>query len=97
MDEARLAKFLAAVAAATEDAVLGQELSMDEMEANAGGIKNPPKDYDCTSYEYRKIYEGGFPNCAATVEKDSWCGTNDACYGSAIAYLGMKACGRAWN
>lgn len=37
VDEGRFTEFIRALAAAQEDAVLGQELSTDEMDAVAGG------------------------------------------------------------
>lgn len=44
----------------------------------------------------RNIYEGEFPNCAATVEGGSWCWNNDACEKFAVIYT-MHSCGRAWK
>ena len=41
----------------------GKELSLDELETVSGG------------YDRNWPYDG----CAATVEPDSWCGSNDAC------------------
>ena len=41
VDEGMFAAFMQALAAQTEDAVLGQELSVDEMEAAAGGNACP--------------------------------------------------------
>ena len=38
-----------------------------------------------------------FPNCAATVEENSWCASNDACYLSAVVYIGMNKCSKAWE
>ena len=57
---------------------------------------------NCENIHYRDIYKGGFPNCAATVEDGSWCGTNDACSNNAIKYKGMENCfanycNKAWK
>ena len=41
VDEGKFTEFMRAFAAQTEDAVLGQELSVDEMEAAAGGNACP--------------------------------------------------------
>ena len=54
-------------------------------------------DNHCTGYWIRFIYEGSFPNCAATVEDGSWCGKNDACYGGQVNYKDMKECHKAWR
>ena len=116
VDEGKFAEFMQALAAQTEDAVLGQELSVDEMEAAAGGnacpqgqnvVTSPVNDgnrcsltqqANCYHEEKRSIYSGGFPNCAATVENGSWCGTNDACHTSnAIRYTGLTDCTKAWK
>lgn len=57
---------------------------------------------NCVNSFYRDIYQGGFPNCAATVEDGSWCGTNDACVSTAVHYKGMEECSfsdcsKAWK
>ena len=46
----------------------------------------------CVEIWQRNIYEGGFPNCAATVGDGSQCRTNDACYDDAVKYTGMDEC-----
>ena len=108
VDEDRFTEFLKAFAAQTEDSVLGQELSADEMEAVAGGQNTGSNSNDgyscsktqqanCTREEKRSIYRGAFPNCAATVEDGSWCTTNDACVKVAIDYQDMNDCGKAWR
>ncbi len=98
---------------AREDEVFDQELSLDDLDAAAGGIDcgdlsrilpwqlddqwDADKD-NCTRDHYRQVYGGsGFPNCAATVEDGSWCGTNDACKKNAIEYKGMGDCSKAWR
>ena len=100
VDEGKFTEFLTALAAEQEDAVLGQELSPDEMDV-AGGLRGAMSvtlpASDCISYSSRNIYDGGFPNCAATVEDGSWCGSNDACYSKGIKYVDMKDCGKAWR
>ena len=105
VDEGRFTEFMQALAAQTEDAVLGQELSVDEMDEAAGGGACPHQQHkdiynanQCTSAIKRWIYKRKFPNCAATVEEGSWCGSNDACYSSnAVSYTGMDKCNRAWK
>ena len=105
LDSGKLAEFLKAVAAEREEAVLGQELSPDEMEAMTGGIAgvrdgadcDHPQSINCYSWETRYIYEKSFPNCAATVEDGSFCDTNDACYTVAVTYVGKKDCAKAWR
>ena len=53
---------------------------------------------NCILEEHRSIYNGGFPNCAATVEDGSWCSSNDACHTSnAIRYTGLTDCSKAWK
>lgn len=87
-----------------EEGVFGQELSMDDLDAAAGGdfsyaTKSEYNRDNCSSVHYRLLYGGGgFPNCAATVGRDSCCIDNDACYGNAVAYVDMKTdCGRSWE
>ena len=96
---------------AKENEVFNQELSIDDLDAAAGGEYNElgkalfgaeKHDDDienCVEDHRRQIYGGGgFPNCAATVEDGSHCGTNDACYGSAIVYKGTgSSCPKAWK
>ena len=88
--------------------VLEQEISADELDAVAGGSWwASEKDADqnnCIQNHERYIYGGnGFPNCAATVEDGSHCGTNDACYSDAVEYHGFKGgcsvidCKKAWE
>ena len=92
VNEGRFAEFMRAVAAQTEDAVLAQELSPDEMAGAAGGIST-----DCTQAFERDLYEGGFPNCAHTVEDGSWCDLTDACYAFSVAYCNRQDCAKAWK
>ena len=93
----------------TEDKVFDQELSMDELASVSGGSEpNLSEDYwHCSDSNRRDIYgrywkDGeyqidGFPHCTATVEDESWCFTNDACYLAAVCYDGMKNCSKAWR
>ena len=94
-----------------EEQVFKQAFDDDELETVAGGDgtgtcgKEALKarelfgiDSDtnhCVNMQNRDIYEGGFPNCAATVEDRSWCGTNDACHTTAVDYKGMTDCSKA--
>ena len=82
--------------------ILDQEIALDQLDAVAGGLGDESED-NCRRDHSRNIYGGkGFPNCANTVEDESWCYDNDACYGAAIAYTGMEGCGgidchKAWR
>ena len=93
---------------ANEDEVFDQELSMEDLDAAAGGAVdcNEPSACgdasrsSCARNHYRNIYGGGgFPNCAATVEDGSWCSDNDACYECAIEYknISSSSCDKAWR
>jgi len=95
---------------AQEAEVFDQKLSMDELDAAAGGKYsyvgqvlwgNGEPDADpnnCTEDHKRPMYGGGgFPNCAATVEDGSHCATNDACYSGAVSYQGLNDCAKAWR
>ena len=84
----------------SEKEVFEQKVSEEELNSVAGGDDCGRTAYDhnvCTTAAYRDIYWGGFPNCAATVEDGSWCGSNDACIADDVKYLGMKDCERAWR
>lgn len=72
-----------------EEKVFKQEVSVEEMNMVAGAGED---EYNCVSVHRRDIEEGGFPNCAATVEDWSWCNTNDACMNHAVKYYGMVRC-----
>ena len=103
VDEGKFTEFMHAFAARTEDVVLGQEVSLDEMEGAAGGADptlNPHTkvtSVNCTQTEWRDTYKGGFPNCAATVEDGSWCSSNDACHNFSVKYANKKSCSKAWK
>ena len=96
VDEGKLAQYLKAVAAKKEDEVLAQPLSPDELEAVSGGDQDDDRT-NCVRYSERNIYLGGFPNCAATVEEGSFCGSNDACYHSMVCYYILQECNKAWH
>ena len=78
-----------------EQEIFNQEISEEELNAVSGVdymlVKRCVQSWD------RPIYEGGFPNCAATVEDGSHCGKNDACYRDAVVYKGLKDCYKAWK
>ena len=81
-----------------EKEVFIQKVSDEEMEAVAGGDDcGAPQQKNCSNYYLRDIYVPSFPNCAATVEDGSWCGSNDACVGSEVIYLDMHDCSKAWR
>ncbi|MEE1158961.1 MAG: hypothetical protein UHS51_06015 [Atopobiaceae bacterium] len=87
---------------ATENEVFNQEISMDDLDAVAGGFfslyDTDADTSNCFDADTRPIYGGGgFPNCAGTVEDGSWCGTNDACIKMAVDYKGMTDCKIAWR
>ena len=97
VDDKKFAEFLKA---ASDDAVFDQEVSPEELEAVAGGENDGCWNlhHPCYSSVVRSIVGGyGFPNCASTVEDGSWCDTSDACYVSAINYIDMHSCKKAWS
>ena len=79
----------------SEKEIFEQKISEEEMNSVAGG--SGESNDECDIAHQRDIYAGGFPNCAATVEKDSWCANNDACAFDAVEYTNMKDCSRAWE
>ena len=91
----------------SEKEVFNQEIDNDELEDVIGGagitgaLSPGQKDADttnCTNCDIRNIYgEGGFPNCANTVEAGSWCSQNDACVKNAVSYKGMQECDKSWR
>ncbi len=95
IEESRFAAFMNAL---REEAVFSRELSESDLVASAGGArKDEPWNDTCRSAVKWYIYDTNFPDCNATVESGSWCGSNDACYSSAIVYPDMKSCGRSWE
>ena len=79
----------------SEKDVFIQNVSDEEMEAVAGGTGD--ERFECDVYTTRDIYNHAFPNCAATVERDSWCSDNDACWDQSVQYRNMKECHKAWD
>jgi hypothetical protein len=80
----------------TEEQIFKQEIADDELETVAGGKPGTGDPENCNNAHRRNIYGGdGFPNCAATVEDGSHCGTNDACWSLSVSYKGMKECNKA--
>ena len=94
---------------AREDEVFNQELSLEDLDAAAGGRVLHHKDnrikeadlHNCIERHCRPIYGpdgNSFPYCAATVEDGSWCDSNDACYtDQSVRYEGRKDCAKAWR
>ena len=80
-----------------EDAVFAQELNEDELNEVNGGKSLTNKNTICTDGTFRDIYDGKFPNCAATVESGSWCWSNDACLSASVIYRKMESCHKAWE
>ena len=103
LEDSQLEEFINLAEKKKEEGVFGQELSMDELDAAAGGnageagaewvgslLSQDDDPNDCTQSDKRSIYGGGgFPNCAATVEDGSRCASNDACVAGAVRYTGM--------
>ena len=79
----------------SEKEVFVQEVSDEEMEAVAGG--EGESNSACSDDWSRSIYYPSFPNCAATVEDGSWCGSNDACTEAAVKYWDTVECVKAWK
>jgi hypothetical protein len=76
--------------------------------AKVAGVEWDNQFQYCTENHYRRIYprdgsDAGFPDCAASVEEGSHCGTNDACGQSAVVYTGFRVdclmlnCTKAWK
>lgn len=86
----------------SKEEILKNEVSEDELkDVNGGGVCTFRVDEDrnnCVYGYFRNIYGGnGFPNCAQSVTDGSWCDDNDACYQTAVSYLNMKDCSKAWE
>ena len=107
-DEKTFVDAIRALSSKIEKEVFSRDVSEEELAAASGGDKEIPcgigvtvcsnnANYSCIYHFFRNIYEGGFPNCAATVEDGSWCIDNDACYGSEVCYTEMKDCSKAWK
>ena len=84
-----------------EGEVFAQELSLDDLNAAAGGLAddtdNDPE--NCSRYQRRKLYGGpqGFPNCASSLRDGESCDRGDACLREAVRYTDMHYCNRAWS
>ncbi len=90
-----------------EERVFDQELSIEDLDAAAGGMFSCGETSycgdtalaeGCTDANHRPIYgpDGNqFPFCAATVEADSMCWSNDGCRYTSVIYDGMHSCNRA--
>lgn len=84
-----------------EEQVFKQALDDDELDAVAGGRdftgSEEKDDTNCINVALRNIYGGdGFPNCASTVEDESWCDRNDACHSIAVVYVdSLESCWKA--
>ena len=83
----------------SEKEVFIQNVSDEEMEAVAGGHDDcgTGQTVNCINEFYRDIYYHGFPNCAATVEEGSWCGSNDACERMSVNYFDMVDCHKVYR
>ena len=82
----------------TEEKIFKEEVSEEELKAVSGaGHDCLGSPHDCAENHFHNIYERGFPDCQATVEDGSWCSSADACFSSAIEYVGMKECKKAWK
>ncbi len=104
VDQAVFGAILVAFAEKMKANVLKQEVSEEELTLTNGGlcgVNGLPcpsnADENCTTLHRRHIYQGKFPNCAATVEDGSWCSSNDACYFDEVDYKDMKSCKKAWK
>lgn len=88
-----------------EEQIFAQELSEEELELVSGGVVVYPdcdkpsawESEHCVNFSVRHIYEYRFPNCAATVEDGSYCGSNDACVLNEVVYRDMTSCCAAWE
>ena len=106
VDESAFKDALRTLSFRAEEEVFRREVSEEELASTDGGLCGL-NGFDCHQTHWdsghctedwaRDIYEGGFPNCAATVEEGSWCGSNDACYTRAVDYKEMQDCKKAWR
>ena len=81
---------------AREADVFEQELSLEDLNAAAGG-DGEDSDDNCSSYHDRNMYGGAFPNCAASVEDGSSCDRSDACRHNSVVYYNEKYCFVSWS
>ena len=106
-DEKAFAEYVSFLASKAETAVFGQNVSEEELAGTSGGIcglngtdcgaPSAEQIHHCITDWSRSIYDGGFPNCAKSVEDGSWCGSNDACYIYDVQYYDMQGCKKAWR
>jgi len=98
-------KFIKELTAKEKDDVFKEVVSPSELAAASGGecgyhgqilVPDSPF-YTCDRVTRRWIYDGRFPNCAATVRDGSWCDMSDACYRSAIVYSDLRECDKSWK
>ena len=87
--------------ASRRNSIFIQPVSGDELAAIIGGnghnVCDQNMDISCEESHNNRIYDNRFPNCNATVEENSWCESNDACYADAIVYIDMKVCDKSWK
>ena len=87
--------------ASRRNSIFVQPVSGDELAAIIGGnghnVCDQNMDISCEESHNNRIYDNRFPNCNATVEENSWCESNDACYADAIVYIDMKVCDKSWK
>ena len=106
-DGGTVRKFLKELYGYEEEDVFSQEVSNEELAEVSGGATweetpcvnnvNRALYKNCTESHIRMIDIPSFPNCAGTVEDGSWCYESDACFESAITYVGMHHCTKAWK
>lgn len=70
------------------NAIFERELSEDELSAVSGGITCMGSQIKCHNGAGSDSYPE--PSCKATVEANSWCGSNDMCYEWDIEYTWHK-------
>ncbi len=73
-----------------EQELFQQDLDADELEGVSGGEALHSDNF--IQEHMRKLVVNGVVNCAATVEKKSWCSSNDACNNRAVHYTFVSPC-----
>lgn len=88
-----------------KEEILGKKLNKKELKKVSGGscgkesgecIGKHKRNIYCKN-SFRQSFIGNFPNCAKSVEEDSWCNKNDACFSLAVKYEDMLVCKKAWR
>ena len=106
IDEETFETWMHTLREGNERMIFAQNVSPEELAAVSGGYDfkvEESQNYLCTETWLRVMYriaangQRTFPNCAATVEDGSWCGSNDACYEGAVQYICMEKCKRSWR